>query len=130
VLKTAVDALSILTTSTDQKVIDEYLVKALYMTAFANMNLDTVDPEQPQLLKGLYVPAFTQLITIFKDKQAGGYVLTDDDISKLSDAYNQIGYYYILKEDYKKSKEYFQALLKINPSDETALEFLEALKGF
>jgi len=129
-LNNALNALSILTTSTDQKVMDEYLVKALYMTAFANMNLDTVDPEQPQLLKGLYVPAFTQLITIFKDKQAGGYVLTDDDISKLSDAYNQIGYYYILKEDYKKSKEYFQALLKINPSDETALEFLEALKGF
>lgn len=128
-LQAALDALAILTSSTDQKVMDEYLVKALYMTAFANVNLDTVDPEHPELLKGLYLPAFNQLIKVLKDKQAGGYVLTEDDISKLTDAYNQIGYYYILKEDYKKATEFFKDAVKINPTDETALQMLEALKG-
>lgn len=128
-LNAALKALSVLTSSTDQKVMDEYLVKALYMTAFANVNLDTVDPEHPELLQGLYVPAFTQLIEILNDKQAGGYVLTEDDISKLTDAYNQIGYYYILKEDYKKATDYFKNVIKINPADETAQQMLEALNG-
>lgn len=128
-LNAALKALSVLTSSTDQKVMDEYLVKALYMTGFANINLDTLDPEHPELLKGLYVPAFTQLIEVLNDKQAGGYVLTEDDISKLTDAYNQIGYYYILKEDYNKAIDYFKNVIKINPTDETALQMLEALNG-
>ena len=128
-LNAALKALSVLTSSTDQKVMDEYLVKALYMTGFANINLDTLDPEHPELLKGLYDPAFTQLIEVLNDKQAGGYVLTEDDISKLTDAYNQIGYYYILKEDYNKAIDYFKNVIKINPTDETALQMLEALNG-
>lgn len=126
-LNAALEALSILTSSTDQKVIDEYLVKALYMTAFANMNMDVVDPEQPELLQGLYLPAFDQLITVLKDKHAAGYTYTDDDISKLTDAFNQVGYYYILKEDYPKAIEYFKQGLEVNPNDETAKQMLEAL---
>ena len=128
-LNAALQALSILTSSNDQKVMDEYLVKALYLTAFANVNLDTVDPEQPELVKGLYVPAFDQLIKILNDKNAGGYVYTEDDISKLTDAYNQVGYYYILKEDYPKATEYFKNTLKVNPADETAQQMIEALQG-
>ena len=128
-LNAALKALEVLTTSSDQKVIDEYLVKSLYLTAFANMNLDVVDPEQPELLKGLYVPAFEQLIKVLNDKKAGGYVYTEDDISKLADANNQVGYYYILKEDYPKAITYFNNTISISPNDETAQQMLEALQG-
>lgn len=128
-LNAALAAFGVLTSSTDQKVIDEYLVKALYLTAFANVNLDTVDPEHPELLKGLYVPAFEQLIKVLNDKKATGYVFTEDDISKLSDANNQVGYYYILKENYPKAVQFFKETLKINPEDETAQQMVEALNG-
>lgn len=128
-LNAALSALSVLTSSTDQKVIDEYLVKALYLSAFANLNLDTVDPEKPELVKGLYLPDFERLVKVLNDKKATGYVYTEDDISKLSDAYNQIGYYYILKENYPKAITYFKNTISINPSDETAQQMLEALKG-
>lgn len=128
-LNASLAALSILTNSTDQKVLDEYLLKALYMTGFANLNLDTVDPEQPELVQGLYLPAFNQLIKILKDKKATGYEYTEDDISKLTDAYNQVGYYYILKEDYPKAIEYFKNTLVVNPTDETAQQMVDALKG-
>lgn len=126
-INAALEALSILTSSTDQKVIDDYMVRALYMTAFANMNLDVVDPEQPELLQGLYIPAFNQLITFLSDKHAEGYVYTQDDVSKLTDAYNQVGYYYILKEDYPQAIEFFKKGLEVNPADETAKQMLEAL---
>ena len=127
-LNQAIKAFELLTSSTDQKVVDEYLVNSLYFTGFANMQLDVIDPEQPEANKGLYLPAFNKLIDVLSAKQASGTALSDDEKSKLTEVYNHVGYYYILKEDYKKAKDLFAKALKVTPDDENAIQFLDALK--
>ena len=128
-LNQAIKAFELLTTSNEQKVVDEYLVNALYFTGFANMQLDVIDPEKPEANKGLYLPAFNQLISVLSAKQAAGTALTEDEKSKLTEVYNHVGYYYILKEDYKKAKDLFAKALAVTPGDENATQFLDALKG-
>lgn len=128
-LNDAIKAFDIIVKSNDQKVYDEYLVQALYMTGFANVQLDTIDTEHPELTKGLFVPAFDQLIKVLKDKEAAGTALTDDEKGKLADSYTNVGFFHILKADNAKALMYIENALKYNPEDETAKAYLDYLKS-
>ena len=100
----------------------------MYIKGYSNYNLDVIDPEQPELHKGLYLADFNQIAKILTDKKAAGTELTTDDIVKLTDVYNVIGYYHILKEDYKSAGELFKKAIALSPNDEVASQYLEALK--
>lgn len=128
-LNDAIKAFDIIIKSNDQKVYDEYLVQALYMTGYANMQLDVINPETPELTKGLFVPAFDQLIKVLKDKEAAGATLDADQTSKLVDSYNNVGYFHLLKGDNAKALQYFENTLKISPEDETAKAYIDYLKS-
>jgi len=123
----AIKALDVVINSTDSAAA-EYKVPALYIKGYSNYNLDVIDPEQPELHKGLYLESFNQLAKILTDKQAAGEQLTEDDVVKLTDVYNVIGYYYILKEDYKQAGDLFKKAIALSPNDEVATQYLEALK--
>lgn len=125
----AIKALDVVINSTDSAAAD-YKVPALYIKGYSNYNLDVIDPEQPELHKGLYLPAFNQLESILTEKQASGQQLTEDEVVKLTDVYNVIGYYYILKEDYKKAADLFKKAVALTPGDEVATQYLDALKDF
>lgn len=128
-LNDAIKAFDVIIKSNDQKVYDEYLVQALYMTGYANMQMDVINPETPELTKGLFVPAFDQLIKVLKDKQAAGATLDEDQTSKLVDSYNNVGYFHLLKGDNAKALQYFENTIKISPEDETAKAYIEYLKS-
>lgn len=128
-LTAAIKAFEVIINSNDQKVFDEYLVDALYMTGYANMQMDTIDPEHPELTKGLFVPSFSQLIKVLEDKTAAGTELTEDQKVKLTDSYNNVGYYHLLKEEYPKALQFFEKTIKINPNDENANAYIEFLKS-
>lgn len=125
----AIKALDVVINSTDSAAA-EFKVPALYIKGYSNYNLDIIDPEQPELHKGLYLPAFTQLEKVLTDKQAAGEQLTEDEVVKLTDVYNVIGYYHILKEDYAKAAGIFKKAVALTPGDEVATQYLEALKDF
>lgn len=128
-LNDAIKAFDVIVKSNDQKVFDEYLVEALYMTGFANLQLDVIDTEHPEQCKGLFVPAFDQLIKVLKDKEVTGTELTADEKTKLADAYTNVGFFYILKADNKKALQYIENAVKYNPEDENAQAYLEYLKS-
>jgi tetratricopeptide (TPR) repeat protein len=123
----AINALNVVINSADSAAAD-FKVPALYIKGYSNYNLDVIDPEQPELHKGLYLESFNQLAKVLTDKQAAGEQLTEDDILKLTDVYNVIGYYHILKEDYKQAGDLFKKAIALSPNDEIASQYLEALK--
>lgn len=123
----AIKALDVIVQSTDSAAA-EYIVPALYIRGYSNYNLDVVDPEKPELHQGLYLNDFNQLAKVLTDKQAAGNQLTEDEVLKLTDVYNVIGYYHILKEDYKKAAELFKKAIDLSPNDEVATQYLDALK--
>lgn len=123
----AIKALDVIVQSTDSAAA-EYIVPALYIRGYSNYNLDVIDPEKPELHQGLYLNDFNQLAKVLTDKQAAGNQLTEDEVLKLTDVYNVIGYYHILKEDYKKAAELFKKAIALSPNDEVATQYLDALK--
>lgn len=123
----AIKALDVIVQSTDSAAA-EYIVPALYIRGYSNYNLDVIDPEKPELHQGLYLNDFNQLAKVLTDKQAAGNQLTEDEVLKLTDVYNVIGYYHILKEDYKKAAELFKKAIDLSPNDEVATQYLDALK--
>ena len=125
-LNAAIQAYDVIIKSDDQKAKDEHLVNVLYKTGYANMQLDTIDQEKPELTKGLFLPAFTELVKVVSSKDAA--TITEDEKSKLTDVYNQLGYYQYLKGDIKKSISFFESALKVTPGDEVASQYLDALK--
>lgn len=127
--RNALKAFDIIIKSNDQKVYDEYLAGALYLTGYVNISLDNVNPETPELCKGLFVPAFTQLTQLLKDKQLQGKELTEAERGYLVDAYNYIGYFHVTKEDYKSALASFEETVKIAPDDEFAKAYIEYLKS-
>ncbi|HMR18011.1 MAG TPA: hypothetical protein PKA53_01815, partial [Sphingobacterium sp.] len=122
-------AFDVIIKSNDQKVYDDYLAGALYLTGYVNISLDNVNPETPELCKGLFVPAFTQLTQVLGDKQLQGKELTDAEKGYLVDAYNYIGYYHFTQEEYKSALESFENTVKIAPEDEFANAYIEYLKS-
>ena len=47
---------------------------------------------------------------------------------ELAECYRYLGYYYYLRQEMDCSKLYWNKLLDINPSDQTALEALKNIK--
>ena len=125
----AIKALDVVILSNDPKAAD-FVVPALYIRGYSNYNLDVIDPEKPELHKGLYLNDFNQLAKVLTDKKASGTDLTEDEVVKLTDVYNVIGYYYILKEDYKKAADLFKKAVALTPGDEVASQYLDALKDY
>ena len=125
----AIKALDVVVQSTDSLAAD-FKVPALYIKGYSNYNLDVIDPEHPELHKGLYLESFNKLAKILTDKQAAGTQLTEDEVVKLTDVYNVIGYYHILKEDYKAAADLFKKAVALTPGDEVATQYLEALKDY
>jgi tetratricopeptide (TPR) repeat protein len=125
----ALKAFDVIIKSNDQKVYDEYLAGALYLTGYVNISLDNVNPETPELCQGLFVPAFTELTKLLSDKQLQGQELTDAEKGYLVDAYNYIGYYHITKEDYDSALQSFENTVKVAPEDEFANAYIEYLKS-
>ncbi len=125
----ALKAFDVIIQANDQKVFDDYLAGALYLTGYVNISLDNVNPETPELCKGLFVPAFTQLIQVLKDKQLQGKEVTDAERGYLVDAYNYIGYFHVTKEDYKQALASFEETVKLAPEDEFANAYIEYLKS-
>ncbi|WP_270088753.1 tetratricopeptide repeat protein [Sphingobacterium sp. SYP-B4668] len=106
--------------ATKQEVVDKYLIPALYYRGFAQLGLDNI--AEPEKIQGLFVPSFTKLIEVIKAKPA------DAKYNEyLVDANNYLGYYNYAKGDNAKAKEHFQATLSINPEDEFAKSYIEAL---
>lgn len=126
---TALKAFDIIIKSNDQKVNEEYLARALYLTGYVNISLDNVNPEEADQCKGLFVPAFTQLIQVLKDKEAGGAAITDTEKSYLVDAHNYIGYYQITQEQYDAALQSFKSSVQISPEDEFANAYIEYLES-
>ncbi|MBE8722904.1 tetratricopeptide repeat protein [Sphingobacterium pedocola] len=125
----ALKAFDVIIKSNDQKVNEEYLARALYLTGYVNISLDNVNPEEADQCKGLFVPAFTQLIQVLKDKEAGGTAITDVEKSYLVDAHNYIGYYQITQEQYEAAMESFKNTVKLSPEDEFANAYIEYLES-
>ncbi|MCA5003968.1 hypothetical protein IPZ78_02240 [Sphingobacterium sp. WQ 366] len=123
----AIKALDVVINSTDSAAAD-YKVNAMYIKGYSNYGLDVIDPEKPELHKGLYIADFNNLAKFLTDKQSAGAQLTEDEIVKLTDVYNVVGYSYILKEDYKAAAELFKKAVALTPTDEVATQYLEALK--
>ena len=48
--------------------------------------------------------------------------------SALIECYSYLGYYYLLKSDYATSKEYWNKILAIDPTNATANKSLDGIK--
>ena len=122
----AIKAFEVIVNATDSAAAD-FKAEALFLTGYAYMGLDTIDPEQPELAKGLFVPSFDNYIKLTVDKRNGGATLTESENSHLVDSYTSVGYYYLLKGENAKAKQYFTEVTKIDPNDENAKAFLDYL---
>ena len=122
----AIKALEVVINSTDSAAAD-FMGEALFLTGYAYMGLDTIDPEQAELAKGLFVPSFDKYIKLITDKRNAGATLSDVENSHLIDSYTSVGYFYLLKGETAKSKQYFNEVVKLDPNDENAKAFLDYL---
>ncbi|MFE7086698.1 tetratricopeptide repeat protein [Sphingobacterium spiritivorum] len=113
-------AFGIVVGATKQEVVDKYLIPALYYRGFAQLGLDNL--EEPEKMQGLFVPSFTKLIEVIKSKPAD-----PKNNDYLVDANNYLGVFNYAKGNNPKAKEFFQATLAINPTDEFAKSYMEAL---
>ena len=125
----AIKALDVVIQSTDSAAAD-FKLPALYIKGYSNYNLDVIDPEQPEKHKGLYINDFNQIVKMLTDKQAAGNQLTEDEIVKLTDIYNVVGYSFVLKEDYKSAADLFKKAVALTPTDEIATQYIELLKDY
>jgi tetratricopeptide (TPR) repeat protein len=75
----------------------------------------------PETKDGLAKPYFEQLIE-------KGSANPEKSKNELIEAYSYLGYYYYLKDDVANAKGNFEKLLQIDPKNQKALEFLEAIK--
>ena len=80
-----------------------------------------LDPETTQ---GLAKPYYEEVATLLEEK-----VKTDNRFNRyLIECYRYLGYYYLVTEDYEKSKEYWNKILTIDPEDAIATKALEGIK--
>lgn len=75
----------------------------------------------PETKEGLAKPFFEQLIE-------KGSANPEKSKNELIEAYSYLGYYYYLKDDVANAKGNFEKLLQIDPKNQKALEFLDAIK--
>ena len=75
----------------------------------------------PETENGLAKPYYEACIPMFEKNQ-------DKYRKELAECYRYLGYYYYLRQEMDCSKLYWNKLLDINPSDQTALEALKNIK--
>ena len=75
----------------------------------------------PETTEGLAKPYYETALTILEQKPDASVPLKVECLSYL-------GYYYFVKEDYPKSKEYWTKILAIDPENETAKAAMEGMK--
>ncbi|AIM39277.1 hypothetical protein KO02_23230 [Sphingobacterium sp. ML3W] len=110
--------LSVIENATKPEVLDKYLVSALYYKAFASLTADNlVEP------KGDFVAPFEKLIVTINERGT-----QEKNKAYLVDANTYIGFYHYFKNDVAKAKASFQEVLKLDPENESAITYLDALK--
>lgn len=78
----------------------------------------------PETTEGLAKPYYEQVATLLEQK-----VLEDNRFNRyLIECYRYLGYYYLVAEKYPESKEYWNKILAIDPTDAIATKALEGIK--
>lgn len=76
----------------------------------------------PETTAGLAKPFYEKVVDILLAKNEPKYN------SALIECYSYLGYYYLLKSDYPTSKEFWNKILAIDPTNATAKKALEGIK--
>ena len=75
----------------------------------------------PETIEGLAKPYYEMALAILEQEP-------DASVPQKVECLSYLGYYYFVKEDYPKSKEYWNKILMIDPENETAKTALEGMK--
>ena len=86
----------------------------VFWRARTNASLD------PETTQGLAKPYYEKTLEVLNESGNGSKSL-------LIECYRYLGYYYYLKEDTAKSKEYFQKILELDPTNSIALQAMSAM---
>lgn len=76
----------------------------------------------PETTEGLAKPYYEKVVDVLLAKNDSKHN------SALIEGYSYLGYYYLLKSDYPTSKEYWNKILVIDPTNATANKALEGIK--
>ena len=76
----------------------------------------------PETTDGLAKPYYEEVVDVLLAKNEPRYN------SALIECYSYLGYYYLLKSDYPASKEYWNKILAIDPTNATANKALDGIK--
>ncbi len=76
----------------------------------------------PETTDGLAKPYYEKVMDMLLSKNEPKYN------SALIECYSYLGYYYLLKSDYPTSKEFWNKILAIDPTNDTAKKALEGIK--
>ena len=77
--------------------------------------------KDPETVEGLAKPYYEASLALFEQKP-------DTFVPLVVECLSYLGYYYFVKEDYSKSKEYWTKILTIDPENETAKAALDGMK--
>ena len=78
----------------------------------------------PETTEGLAKPYYEQVAAMLEEKAK-----TEPRYNRtIIECYRYLGYYYLVTEDYEKSKEYWNKILTIDPDDAIATKALEGIK--
>ena len=77
--------------------------------------------KDPETTEGLAKPYYEVSLSILEQKP-------EISVSLVVECLSYLGYYYFVKEDYPKSKEFWTRILEIEPENETAKAALEGMK--
>ena len=77
--------------------------------------------KDPETVEGLAKPYYEASLAIFEQKP-------DTSVPLVVECLSYLGYYYFVKEDYPKSKEFWTRILAIDPENATAKAALEGMK--
>lgn len=121
-LESAVKSLGITASSEKKEIVERYKINALYYKGLSELALDNL-VHNPEESRGIFIDSFKQMIAAI---DAAGK--TDDaSIEYKAEANRYMGYYYYIKGDHTAAKSYFAEVIKLNPADEFAQQFLDAL---
>lgn len=92
---------------------DSYLGNLWRARTHSALDAETTD--------GLAKPYYEQVVELLSPKEEPRY------IPVLTECYSYLGYYYLLKNDYAASREYWNKILDLDPANPTARRALEGI---